>query len=139
MNDTMDQSKPGEIPESNFLPKNLIDYKYVIEEFQTNVSVEPKPFGGVVLRYGVRVDCNTDRVVDDERGKQEMLILAERLRDQAIYDLGIRPLIDSWEKDIRELTRQRDEAVAGIAWRDKKIVEQQRTIDILRGSYFNDG
>ena len=83
-------------------PVNLADYGDVLKRVIPEAELRTDSYGGVGISWGIRVNLEHARAVSAEHATELIAELAERVRLRAIRDLGLRPILDAQEAEVRE-------------------------------------
>lgn len=82
--------------------QNLSDYGHILKGVCPGMELHRDQFGGVTATWGVRVTHSYDRAVSADHAEQLVLSLAEQIRGRAIRELGLRPILDAQEREVKE-------------------------------------
>jgi len=128
--DYRDHTPAGEIPKLENNRVNLVDYQHILRQVCPGAFLqEDVARFGLIANYQIRTTFNM-AIAPNEKAAEEMVRgIGEDLRLQAIRDLGVKPILDAYERRIRILERTLSETSARLDQTQSRLLEAQDKVD----------
>lgn len=103
MSEFRSYGSPKPEQDAGFNPVLLTDYEDLLQKLCPGMIMQTDLHGGVQVLYQQRLHFAFNRMPNADSAKNHIRALAEEARLTAIREIGIRPMLDAYERQIKEL------------------------------------